>query len=399
MPYYERAVELAPNSADYLYNLGATYRFNGRIDQAERAWDSAIRLNPTYYEAYLLRSELKTQSIDDNHIEQLESVVSKGISDWNDEVFVCFALGKEYEDIGKESESFTWLQRACMTRRRHMKYDLQADLATVDKLIETFPASHFRTGSAGHRTEEPIFIVGMPRTGTTLVERVLSSHKDVTSAGELNNFALQLVEFAQHSTKQNGIDRFRLIEISAELDAAELGLRYLQSTRPFTGKTKRFIDKLPLNFLYSGLIHKSLPQAKIVHVKRHPVDTCFAMYKRLFRQAYPMSYDLIELARYYVAYRQLMSHWQEVLPGAIHEIEYEQLVENQEHETRRLLEYCRLPWDDACLAFEKNTAASTTASATQVRQPIYTSSIRTWKRYETHLQPLIEVLNKAGIEI
>jgi hypothetical protein len=166
-----------------------------------------------------------------------------------------------------------------------------------------------------------------------------------------------------------------------------------------SGKTPRFIDKMPLNFLYAGLIHRALPGAKIVHLQRHPLDTCYAIYKTLFRDAYPFSYSLEELGRYYLAYRGLMAHWESVMPGVIHTVTYEALVDDVERESRRLLEYCDLPWEDGCLRFYENRVASTTASASQVREPVYQSSVGKWHCYREQLQPLREILEQAGVDL
>ena len=250
----------------------------------------------------------------------------------------------------------------------------------------------------GDPSAEPIFILGLPRTGTTLTERILGSHTDVFSAGELNDFPISLVRVTQKSA-QRQLDRSELVEWTSKIDFVQLGEVYLESTRRLTGHTQRFIDKLPLNFLYCGLIHLALPNAKIVHVRRHPLDSIYAMYKQLFKDAYPMSYDLEDLKEYYVAYDRLMTHWHEVLPGVIYDLHYESLIANQEGETRNLLEYCDLDWQDSVLEFEKNKAASTTASAAQVRQKIYTSSVEKWKNYEPHLRAVGEYLESQGIPI
>ena len=191
--------------------------------------------------------------------------------------------------------------------------------------------------------------------------------------------------------------RDELVRKSASIDIRALGDAYIESTRPFTGRTPRFIDKLPLNFLYVGLIRLALPNAKIISLRRHPLDTCYAVYKQLFIAAYPFSYDLEELARYYAAYDRLIRHWSDVLPDAVHTVTYEQLVDDFEPEVRRLLSHCGLDFEDACLRFYENRDASTTASTTQVRQPIYRSSIGKWRQYEKQLQPLVLALREQGV--
>jgi hypothetical protein len=189
------------------------------------------------------------------------------------------------------------------------------------------------------------------------------------------------------------------LALTASLDFRQLGVAYLESSRPGTGHTAHFVDKLPLNFMYAGLIHLALPGARIVHVQRHPMDTCYAIYKTLFRDAYPFSYKLQELGEYYLAYRQLMAHWQQVMPGVIHTVRYEDLVADIESETGQLLEHCGLPFQEQCLRFHENDSASTTASAAQVRTALYSSSVGMWRQYEQQLQPLVDQLTASGIEI
>jgi hypothetical protein len=193
------------------------------------------------------------------------------------------------------------------------------------------------------------------------------------------------------------MDRDELVRLSAELDFKKLGEAYISSTRPFTGHTARFIDKLPLNYLYVGLIHLALPNAKVINLKRNPLDTCYAIYKQLFVDAYPFSYDLEELGRYYVAYHQLMEHWHVVLPGVIHTVGYEDLVSDIESESRPLLEFCGLDWQPQCLKFHESKDASTTASTVQVRQPVYQSSVGKWRDYEKQMQPIVKILQQAGV--
>ena len=282
-----------------------------------------------------------------------------------------------------------------------MRYGIEGDLETMARIAALYDAEMFRGQASGDDNEEAIFVLGMPRTGTTLVERILASHSSTTAAGELNNFALQLAHLArqQPGVKGDSLKKSALVEISASLDFSQLGKAYIDSTRPLSGRTPRFIDKMPLNFLYAGLIHRALPRAKIIHLQRHPLDTCYAIYKTLFKDAYPFSYTQQELGRYYLAYRELMAHWEAVMPGVIHRVTYEALVDDVERESRRLLEYCDLPWEDGCLRFYENRAASTTASASQVREPVYRSSVGKWRCYREQLQPLRQLLEQSGVDL
>jgi tetratricopeptide (TPR) repeat protein len=393
---FDRAVALAPDSPHLRFNRATVYRFLGRLIEAERDYDRVIHLKPDDYEAYKNRSELRTQSPTANHIEELERVLKTGAADWRGIVQIRYALAKEYEDLGDYGKAFEHLQEGAGKRRRHMRYDIATDVATVDWIIEAFPATSGHASGAPNAA--PIFIVGLPRSGTTLIDRILGSHSRVNSAGELDHFALSIVAGVRREHPA-AMSRRELVACSAHLDFAALGAEYLERARRVVGREGRFTDKMPLNYLYCGLIHRALPHAKIVHLMRHPMAACYAMYKTLFRDAYPFSYDLDEIGRYYVSYRRLMDHWQNTLPGTIHCLSYEALVADQIGETRKLLDYCGLEWEDACVDFHRNSAPTTTASAVQVRQPLYRTSVSQWRHYEAQLEPLAGQLRAAGIEI
>jgi len=397
---YERAVSLAPRNPQFLYNRASVRRFLGDLEGAEADYDQVIALRPADYEAYLNRSELRVQIPARNHVAELEAVAAQNLADWRGAVQISFALAKEYEDLGEYARSFEHLRRGAKRRREHMKYDLATDLATVDWIIRAFPSGPPGAPTPGVATPgvaAPIFVVGLPRSGTTLVERILSSHSSVSSAGELDSFALALVDAARRRSGGAHVPRQSLVELSATLDFAALGQDYLQRARAAWGGAGRFVDKMPLNYLYCGLIRRALPDARIIHVTRQPMAVCYAMYKTLFKNGYPFSYDLSEIAQYYLAYRRLMAHWQATMPGVIHELSYERLIADQRGETRRLLEYCGLEWEDACVAFHRNPAASTTASASQVRRPIYKDSVAQWRHYESQLAELSAQLASGGI--
>jgi len=280
-----------------------------------------------------------------------------------------------------------------------MRYSVKTDVDIMDQITRVFNQDFFSKDESGHENEEPIFVIGLPRSGTTLLERILGSHSDVYAAGELGHFGIELTRLTRQQMAGSKAGRSQFISSSAQIDYRLLGESYISSTRPLTGKTLRFIDKLPFNYLYAGLIHRALPNAKIVSLRRHPMDSCYSMYKQLFRDAYPFSYDQHDLAAYYIAYHQLMAHWQALMPGVIHTVNYEDLVADTEGEARRLLEFCGLNWEAQCLEFHKNTSASTTASATQVRQKVYASSVGKWRAYQTELMPLRHALEEAGINL
>ncbi|MGA2187747.1 MAG: sulfotransferase [Steroidobacteraceae bacterium] len=395
---YDGAVALAPRDARFRFNRASVRRFVGDLEGAEADYDRVIELQPLDHEAYLNRSELRVQTAARNHVAELEALAARPFADWRGEVQVRYALAKECEDLGDFARSFAELRRGADQRRAHMNYDVAMDVSTVDWIIEAFPGDPAPGGTRAGAADSPIFIVGLPRSGTTLAERILGSHSEVSSAGELDSFALALVEAARRRSGAAPLARRELVTLSATLDFDALGRDYLRRARGVAGGG-RFIDKMPLNYLYCGLILRALPQAKIVHMTRHPMAAGYAMYKTLFKDGYPFSYDLTDIGRYYVAYRRLMDHWRRTLPGAIHELSYEDLVCDQDTETRRLLGYCGLEWQDACAQFHRNPAPTTTASAAQVRRPIYDSSVAQWRHYGAQLGVLRDALASAGIAL
>ncbi len=394
--HYTHAVELAPTESRHWFNRAAVRRFLGELEEAEQDYDRAILLEPRDAQAYLNRSELRVQSGARNHVAELERALAVGPGTWDYEVPLRYALAKEYEDLGEFAASWRHLSAGASMRRRHLQYDLATDLATVDWIRQAFPSGASLGG--GCASEEPIFIVGMPRTGSTLVDRILSSHTDVYSAGELHAFAAVLME-AVHRRLGRVPPRQQLVAASATLDFSALGEDYLRATRPRTGHSRHFTDKMPLNYLYCGLIARALPRARIIHVTRHPMANCHAMYKVLFERGYPFSYQLGELAEYYLGYRRLMTHWHATLPGRIIDVAYEDLVARSAQESARLLRLLGLPWQSACLESHKNPAPVATASAAQVRRPIYDTAVSAWRHYERELEPLAARLRAGGVSI
>ncbi len=397
---YERAVSLAPGAAHFMFNRATVYRFLGRFADAEADYDRVIALRPADYEAYKNRSDLRVQSLEANHIKELEALLAQGIADWSGQVQIRFALAKEYEDVGDYARSFRHLRQGADLRREHLRYDVATDVATVDWIMEAFPAGFFGAAEAGRApAEAPIFIVGLPRSGSTLVDRILGSHSKIHCAGELEHFARCIVAAVRRRHGGAPSGRRELVARSAELDFPALGRDYLDRVGAAPAEGVRFTDKMPLNYLYCGLIRRSLPNAKIVHVSRTPMAACFAVYKTLFKDGYPFSYDLGEISRYYIGYRRLMDHWQTMMPEAMYSLSYEALVKDQRTETRKLLEFCGLEWQESCLDFHRNPSATTTASAAQVRRPLYESSVSQWRNYAPQLADLHGMLSAAGLNL
>jgi tetratricopeptide (TPR) repeat protein len=394
---HDQAVAQAPNQPRWRFKRALVRRFVGQLAEAEADYDRVLALDPQEHEAYLNRSDLRTQTADRNHVSELERLLGGKLPTAQAEVLLRYALAKEYEDLGRYQESFAQLERGAQLRRRNLQYDVATDIATVDWLIEAFPDTPVEP-TPGAASEAPIFIVGLPRSGTTLVDRILSSHSGVVSAGERRDLLQALFDAVRSASGLADQPLRALIGWMARIDFAALGRDYLARARPAAGAA-RFTDKMPINYLYCGLIRRALPNARIVHVTRQPLAACYAIYKTLFREAYPFSYDLRELGQYYVAYRRMMDHWRRTMPGVIHDLSYERLVADQLGESRRLLEFCGLPWEDACLDFHLNPAPSTTASAHQVRRPLYESSVSQWRHYARQLEGLRRELIAAGIEV
>jgi tetratricopeptide (TPR) repeat protein len=403
---YDAALALAPANPLFMFNRAAVRRFLGQLAEAEADYDRVIALNPRDYEAYRNRTELRTQSAERNHVAELERLVAEKIPDWRAELQLRYALAKEHEDLGQYEKSFLQLQLGARLRRDHLRYDVANDVATVDWIIEAFPAAP-TVPTPGACADAPIFIVGLPRSGSTLVDRILGSHSQVRSAGELNCFALALVDAVRRGSGSAPLSRRELVARSASVDFAALGRDYLERARGAGAAAAgmqdaariRFTDKMPLNYLYCGLIMRALPNARIVHVSRSPMASCYAIYKTLFEDGYPYSYDLAELGQYYIGYRRLMAHWSASMPAAIYPLCYEDLVADQIGQIRALLQFCDLEWQDACALFHQNPTATTTASAAQVRRPIYDSSVAQWRHYEQQLAPLSSLLSAAGIRV
>ena len=394
---FRQAQQLEPGNASVLFNLATSLRFLGELDEAEEIINRVIKDCPENQQAVLFRADLRSQTPDNNHVVDLEQRIARGTNGWKGEMNLYYALAKEAEDIGEYDKSFRALTHGSAVRRRHLEYDIARDVAVLDDIRNHYDEASCSAGN-GYLSSEPIFLVGMPRTGTTLVERILAGHSCVSPAGELHDFSSELVKEISRVSGGRPVAKEDIVAASLNVDFAQLGRNYVTAARQaLTRNTPFFIDKLPFNFLYCGLIHRALPEARIIHMVRNPMDTCYAIYKTLFGQAYPFSYDLGELATYYIAYRKLMDHWQKVMPGLILEVAYEDMVTNAEKQARRLIAHCGLQWEPGCLEFHKSRSASTTASAVQIRQPIYSSSIEKWRHYERQLAPLKARLGEAGL--
>jgi tetratricopeptide (TPR) repeat protein len=374
-----RAVAARPRIPQYLFNLAATERMLGQLEAAEQHCNDAVAIEPSYCLAHYLRSDLRIATPDRNYIGEMESVLRENKLSPADEILLRFALGKEYEDVGQYGRTFEHVAAANELHRSSIDYDPQAEIAEIDRIIVAHSRNWLASRPEGFHPAKPIFVVGLPRTGTTLVERILAGHSALTSIGETSTFAAVLRKAA---TSPHG------------LNFADLGARYAASAVAFGGpKDGPFIDKTLQNYLYCGYIHAALPNAKIVLVKRRPMDAGWAIFKAHFRGHFSFSYNQTDLAEYILAYRRLALHWRSVLPAHVYmEVDYEDVVADQAAASRRLIAFAGLPWEDEVLRFHQSPAPSATASAVQVRRPVYSSSIGKWQFHAQHLAPLRERL-------
>lgn len=393
-----RAVAVRPDDARTHYNLAAALMFTGDFAGAERAITRCLDLQPTLWDAYTVRSKVRRPGADRSRVDELLALLDHHGDQPRARERLNLALAREYESLHEYARAFECMMAGNAAGRSYRGYDAGRDERLFDALLRQGPA--VQSAASGCETDEPIFVFGMPRSGTTLVERILSSHPRVTSCGELRQFGM-LLKCLSGSASADLLDADTVLR-ACDLDAKTLGERYLASTRPLSGRTPHFVDKFPHHFLYAGLLARALPRAKMICVRRNPLDTCLGNFREVFSEGstfHGYACDLLDTGSYYLRFDHLMAHWQQVLPGRILEISYESLVENQETETRALLEFCGLPWDPVCLTFENNRAPAATASAAQVRSPIHRDAVRRWKFYEKQLAELGDMLIRAGISL
>lgn len=379
--HYRSAVRIEPDNGTNHFNLGSALRHLGRLEEAGDSFDRAIELNPDDYQAYKVRSELRTQSAEANHVDELRSALEKAPEDHPGRVQLCYALAKELEDMEEFEASFSYLQSGASAYRRGIKYDQGRFIEPLNRFREVYKAKVFDAPDPGYINADPIFIIGMPRSGGSLVDKVLSSHSVVKSAGRIHTFGKEIFNQCMRVFSSVPEDPAELVALTRKINYAALGETYVASARRAAEASAHFVDMLPINFAYAGLIHLALPKAKIVWLKRDPMDTCYDVYRTLFQGAYPYSYDLIEIANYYAAYQELMAHWQTVMPDVFHIVRYEEFVTEPRPAVELLLEYCHLSWEDACIHFDVGAAEGRNGK-----------SIGMWRNYEKQLQPIADIL-------
>jgi tetratricopeptide (TPR) repeat protein len=393
---YQRVVARPGHTALDLASLGHALKTIGRTPQAITAYRRAVALDPLFGEAYWSLANLKTFEFTDQDVESMRAATASGRCSTREYPALCFALGKAYEDRGQYEQAFAQYQSGNTRRRADVRYSAEDNHTGMLELMQCCTPELFeRNAGRGCTDPAPIFIVGLPRSGSTLVEQILASHSQVDGTAELPD----IIEMARRlSGKQRPRDPSRYPAILHELDAAQLqalGEEYLARTRIQRRGAPFFIDKMPNNFPHIGLIQLILPNAKIIDARRHPLACCFSAFKQLFATGQNFSYDLTDLGRYYADYVALMAHWESVLPGRVLRVFYEETVRDTEAAVRRLLEYCGLPFEVACLRFYETERAVRTASSEQVRRPIYRDAIEHWQHFEPYLAPLKQALGST----
>ncbi|WP_271299995.1 tetratricopeptide repeat-containing sulfotransferase family protein [Sphingomonas sp. CV7422] len=399
LPHFDAAVRLEPGNVEFRYNQAAALSFVGRQEAAEQAVEALIARSPGHARAHHLLAGLRRQTPERNHVDRLTEA-RRAARAGPDRLLLGYALAKELDDLGEPITAFAALAEANAEHRAALPYRFASDAANFDAVEAHWlrPAAAPASPAPGAR---PIFIVGMPRTGTTLVDRILSSHPEVESAGELQAMPLA-VKLASGTRSRTVLDP-ETIAAAAAVDPGAIGRDYLaRAAAHVAGAKPRFIDKFPGNMMYIGLIARALPDAAIVCLRRNPMDTILANFRNLFAigsRYYDYSYDLLDIAAYYHRFDRLMALWREVLPGRVLELGYEDLVANQEQATRRLLAHCGLDWSDACLSFQSNAAPVSTPSAAQVRRPLYRDAVDRWRRHAEALAPARAFLAERGIVV
>ncbi|HUC48617.1 MAG TPA: tetratricopeptide repeat protein [Xanthobacteraceae bacterium] len=389
---YRRAIELNPNLAETHHNLGVALKVLGRLGEARSAVERATQLAPRKAAYFHSLSALKDFAAGDPHLAAMENLLG-GIAALNAEqqIGLHFALAKAYEDLGRYDDSFHQLLAGNALKRRNVAYDEASTLAEIERTSEVFsPDLLRRLQGCGEPSTAPVFIIGMPRSGSTLIEQILASHPQIYGGGELPQFSDGVMEIAKNHAASFP-DVFALLS-GAEL--RQLGSRYVAGIAALAPGASRIVNKTLSNFLYAGLIHLALPHARIIHAVRDPVATCLSCFTKLFSSGQLYSYDLAELGRLYRHYQALMDHWHRVLPqGGILDVRYEDVVADLEGQARRMLAYCGLGWDERCLDFHKTERPVHTASTVQVRQPLYRDALDRWRSYRSHLAPLFAELS------
>jgi tetratricopeptide (TPR) repeat protein len=390
---FQQASRLQPNVDRFEFNLATTAVYVGEVDKAKRILENLIERNPGHPRNHFELAQLHRAS-DDTHIRQMLDILAKSSLSDDRHIYIYYALGKELEDLGRWEESFEYYLKAGNTVKALRSYDVARDVSVMNKIIQVCSAEWLVDNPSEIGTEKtPIFIVGLPRTGTTLADRIISRHSQVESAGETQ--LLQMVLRRLGNAADSSEITPRAVEKAAAVEPAAIAGDYTEAIGYRLGDAPLFIDKLPENVLFLGFIAKSWPDARIVHLRRNPMDACFATFKQPY---FRFAYSLDDLAKYYLAYDQLSRHWRAVLGDRMVEVQYEALVTDPEPQIHGLLEKLGLPFENACLSYDRNASPVATASSAQIREKVHTRSVGKWKHYERQLEGLKSRLEDGGVD-
>jgi tetratricopeptide (TPR) repeat protein len=365
--------------------LGHAYKSKGNTDKAISAYQQAAFYHPQFGDAYWSLANLKSYRFDEKEVSRMVNLEQQPSIGLDDRIHVCFAIGKALEDMKRYDDSFSYYNRGNQLKLASAQFDIARTEQAVESHITASSDDKVNVGSSGFPSPEPIFIVGMPRAGSTLLEQILASHCDIDGTMELHNILSLASSISNHKKPYP----YCLSELTFE-ERYQLGKKYIEQTKYYRGKAPFFIDKMPNNFMHIGFIKQILPNAKIIDARRDPMDCCFSNFKQLFGDGQEFSYGLEEIGRYYQAYTKLMGHWDRLYPGQILRVMHEEVLDDLESQVRRMLDYIGVPFDSACLDFHNTDRLIKTPSAEQVRQPINRSGQNRWKPYEAHLTPLLK---------
>jgi len=392
----KRSVSVSPDNAQFQFNLASVEQFLGNAVGAEEGYRNAIRVKPDFYRAYWALSELEKNLGPSGRMSSLEELLRRSDLSPEDRLYLGHAISREFEKTGDYDSAFQALSSGKQGMRANVGYRIADDRRLFESIRQAFPVDgDYERGDLGNQN---IFVLGMPRSGTTLVDRILSSHSRIVSMGEVQYFARAMKEVS--GSKSRAMLDSELVAGSRDVNFPEVGRRYLYQVGMRAGLREFSLDKMPLNFLYVGFILKALPGAKIVCLRRHPVDTCLSNYRQLFAvnfSFYNYHYDLKDTADYYCLFDELMAHWKAVFPDRFFELDYEAVVASPESTVRELSSFLGVDFEPACLEFYNSKSAVSTASAMQVREPLYSSAVNRWKHFGDHLAPVFETLSGKGI--
>ena len=387
---YQKALALNPEKAGALCSMAHHLKTVGRQDEAIARYRESIAIRPDHAESYWSLANLKTFRFLQSEVDAMHELLQR--SDLSDEARaqVHNALGLEYESRKEYARAFEHFEQCNTVRRSLESYDPVDTEDTHDRVIDLFDEAFLQQAPAAPSEPTPIFVVGLPRSGSTLIEQILASHSLVDGTHELSDLSKVVRAMRRRRRREK-----RFPEIVAEMNEsgwARIAQQYIERSAKHRGNAPYFIDKNPNNFIFIGLLKLAIPNAKIINARRHPLDSCLGSFKQLFASGQPFSYDMTELGEYYLQYQRLMDHWHQVLPGFVLDVHYEDVVGDLDTEVRRLLDFCDLPFEENCLHFHKTVRAVKTASSEQVRQPIYSSSVNLWRNYEDQLESLVHIM-------